>query len=98
MSIEAELDIRRIKFDGALKVALVLKVFAVLLAILTIAWLAVALISETGIERDVGFYLVGSSAAAAALFAAAGYGLEILVEIYAEVWRLRVYAGDDEDD
>jgi hypothetical protein len=98
MSLENELDISEIRFGGALKVALALKVFAALLAVAAVLSLISGLVAETAIEQDLSFYLAGSSVVAAAIFAAGGSALEILVEIYAEVWRLRVYTEDEDDD
>lgn len=98
---ERELDIRLIKFRGVW-VAELLKILALLSIVGSVAYLAAGVAASnddpTANTDVVYFGLAGGALVSGALLGAAGYGLAVLIETYAETWRLRVYSEEDEDE
>lgn len=101
---EDDIDVGRIRFGAALRWAEVFRGFS----ILALVGAALSLIggiaaigdadNDGGWQTAAGFYGAAVGVAAAAMFAFFGYMLEIAVAIYNEVWHVRVYAQDDEDE
>lgn len=104
-------SIGRTRFNVALQVATIFKVLAVLAAIggvvgtITVGIDMRDTARDLGTENNVGAFFIGSGAAiivTSSFLAFFGYVLEILVEIYEQVWHERhgefeSHEDDDED-
>ncbi len=94
-------SVGRLRFGGALAVAILLKVLAVLTVVGgVITAIVIGSATDDFGSPDSQIVVVATVMAATAVWAGIlgclGYGLEVLVEIYEQLWHIRY--GEDEDE
>jgi len=94
-------DIISIRFPMAPRLVMLIKVLSAIALVGAVGYFIAgfsAAGSDNSTDSAAWFALAAGSLVSGALLACAGYILDVLLEIYAESWLGRVYAGPDDGD